>query len=428
MKVSSRLKWIFYISRRFSKIDSKSTSTLASLGICAGVLALIVIMSVMNGFQSTFIDTILEVSSYHVRVNEIKDKNAEKDFFDWAYKNNKIKNITPFYEEQGLLASTAGKQTASLIRSLDVNKVLEDENFMKELNIISGSFNLDTEDSIVIGNTIARSLGVNTGSKICIAAMSGSSDVSLLSQSRIFTVRGVFYSGYSELNAAYSFVNLEAGKSNFGKSSPCNYGIKVKDISEVNSLMAEIKKEFPDAKVQSWQEFNRSFFGALRMEKNILFLMVLLIFLVVAINIHNGMKKLIYQRKSECALLEVFGAEEKDLKNIFILQGFSTGIKGSLAGLALGLLITSNMSFVFTLMAKLQYCFEYFFTWLSSPEYLAYLSENSMFNIYAAIPPKMDFAEVFLIFIFGVFSSTLASFLAGRKLFKLSVTEVLRDE
>ncbi|MCR5219126.1 FtsX-like permease family protein [Treponema sp.] len=425
MNLSSKLKWIYFISRRFSKIDSRGTSRLASLGICFGVLALVVIMSVMNGFQMTFIDAILEVSSYHVNVRNITD---ESEFSSWCSKDDRIKNVTSFYDAQGLLAVNSGQQCASLIRSIDIDAALKDKNFMKELNIISGSFNLDTPDSIVIGNSIARALGVNTGSKICIAAMSGSSDVSLLSQSRIFTVRGVFYSGYPELNSAYSFVNLEAGKNNFGKKALLNYGLKLKDISQVNSLIPSIKKAFPDSEVLPWTDFNRSFFGALRMEKNILLLMVLLIFLVVAINIHNGMKKLIYQRKSECALLEVFGAYQRELKSIFLLQGFITGFKGAVSGLALGLVITSNMSFVFRVMSRLQYLFEYFITWLSSPASLEYLSENTMFNVYARIPPRMEFGEIFLIFIFGVFSSVAASFLAGRKLLKVSVTEVLRDE
>ena len=425
MMLSSRLRWIFFVSRRLTKIDRKGTSRLASLGICFGVMALIVVMSVMNGFQMTFIDAILEVSSYHVRVFDVKD---EQFFLDWCSKNKKIKNVTPFYEAQGLFAVSSGEQCASLIRSIDAETALKDKEFMKELNIISGSFNLDSEDSIVIGNTIARSLGVNTGSRICIAAMSGSSDVSLISQSRIFTVRGVFYSGYPELNAAYSFVNLESGKNNFGKKAALNYGIKLYDSSGADSLMAQLSEEFPESKIQSWKEFNRSFFGVLRMEKNILFLMVLLIFLVVAINIYNGMKKLIYQRKTESALLEVFGAGESDLKKVFLLQGFVTGLKGAAAGLAIGLAVTSNMSSVFMAMAKVQYYFEYLSVRLVSPENLKYLAENSMFNVYARIPPRMELKEIMIIFMFGVLSSVAASFLAGRRLLKVSVAEVLRDE
>ena len=87
-----------------------------------------------------------------------------------------------------------------------------------------------------------------------------------------------------------------------------------------------------------------------------------------------------------------------------------------------------NMSSVFKAMAKLQYYFEYLSVRFMSPENLKYIAENSMFNVYARIPPRMDFKEIMIIFMFGVFSSVAASFLAGRKLLKVSVAEVLRDE
>ena len=117
--------WIFYVCKRFSRVDrtgrAAATSVLATLGICLGVTTLIVIMSVMNGFQMSFIDTILEVSSYHLQVSDLPES-KEKDFFDFckndSYLNSKVKSVSEFYEAQTLMVSESGAECAALIRAI----------------------------------------------------------------------------------------------------------------------------------------------------------------------------------------------------------------------------------------------------------------------------------------------------------------------
>lgn len=256
------LQWIVFISKRFSKVDRKGrtavTSWLASVGVCFGVMALTVIMAVMNGFQMSFIDSIMEISSYHIRVSNLLPE-EEKSFFEFCNNNNKISCVVPFSEAQGLMVSKRDCQTASLVRSVPENIMQVDSGFMKELKITSGKFDLSENDSIVIGNTIAYNLGLRKGSKVNIAALSGSSDTALLSLNRIFTVKGIFYSGYADINSSYSFINSQAGEINFGKDAPIIYGLKLKSTNDDMLVLNQIKSKFNNASVVSWRDFNRSF-------------------------------------------------------------------------------------------------------------------------------------------------------------------------
>ena len=109
-------------------------------------------------------------------------------------------------------------------------------------------------------------------------------------------------------------------------------------------VINQLETLIPNAKVQSWRDYNKSFFGALRVEKNMLLLLVALIFVVVAINIYNGMRRLVFERKSEIAIFSAIGASTKQIKAIFIMRGFTTGVLGSIVGVILGLLSHEDLT------------------------------------------------------------------------------------
>ncbi|MBP5753155.1 MAG: ABC transporter permease, partial [Treponema sp.] len=126
-KLFSSLKWINFVSRRFNKVDRSGrtavTSRLSSLGVCFGVLALIVVISVMNGFQMEFIDAIMEISSYHVRVSEVENRD---EFVEWCGSDKNVNTVVPFYEAQGLMLSSSGQEGASLVRAIDPDVMEKD--------------------------------------------------------------------------------------------------------------------------------------------------------------------------------------------------------------------------------------------------------------------------------------------------------------
>ena len=225
-------KWIFFVSKRFAQVDRSGrfaiTSFLASVSICFGVMTLIAVMSVMNGFQLGFIDSIMEISSAHIRITPLENFN-QNSFSNFCFENrDEIVAVEPFYEAQSLMASSKGKQTASLIRAVSPTIMYTDTGFAKEIQMISGSFDLHRQDSIVLGSDLARILGVKIGDKVNLLALSGGSDVDLISENRVFFVTGIFSCGYAEINSTYSFISLDAAKKFFGEKKHfalCRSGI-----------------------------------------------------------------------------------------------------------------------------------------------------------------------------------------------------------
>lgn len=429
--LSASLKWITSVSQRFSRIDrngrSAVTSKLATLGICFGVMTLIVVMSVMNGFQMSFIDAIMEISSYHVRVTELPES-KEKDFTDFCLNNKNVICSTAFYEAQTMMTGNRGKESAAVIRAIDPEVYENDAGFRKQLRMIGGAFNITEQGTMVIGSTLARNLGLRVGSTVNLLVLSGGSDVDLFSDDRVFKITGVFSSGYSEINSGYCFVNIADADSYFGQSAKKIFGLKIRNSNDDMHMVSVTSKNFPEAKVQSWRDYNKTFFGALRIEKNMLLLLVALIFVVVAINIFNGMRRLVFERRSEIAILSAIGASNSEIQAIFIFRGFITGVIGAVTGVILGLLISINTEFVFNAAARILYWGQYTFTAIFNKQNLEFISENSTYSVYANIPARIFFKEVFMISIFGVIAPLFASWAASKNVLKLTVAEVLHNE
>ena len=430
------LRWISAVSRRFARVDRKGrsavTSTLATLGICFGVMTLTVVMSVMNGFQMSFIDAILEVSSYHIRAVDIPS-NEEPSLIAACKENKYVSACVPFYEAQALMTGDKGGAVAVNVRAADESIYYEDPGFQKQLKMVSGSFDFSDADSIVLGSTLARNLGVRVGSTVNLLVMSGGSDVDLFSSDRIFTVRGIFSTGYAEINSGYAFVGTQAAERYFGSSAKKIWGIKLKKYDDDLRAVASLNKQLDwseGAKSQliSWRNFNRTFFGALRIEKNMLLFLVALIFVVVAINIYNGMRRLVFERRTEIAVLSALGARKSGIKSIFIMRGLIMGTVGALTGVVLGILISLNTDAVFLVAAKLMYGIQYLVTAITDRQNLQYVQVNSSYTLYATIPARVFPGEVAAITLFGIFSPLIASLAASRNVLKMTVSEVLHNE
>ncbi len=426
------MNWILFVARRFAHVDrtgrSAVTGFLASLSICFGVMTLIVVVSVMNGFQLSFIDSIMEISSAHIRV-EVQPGFDEAAFNSFcAEPGNGIRAAVPFYEAQSLAAGDTGQQSPALIRAVPPEICRLDSGFAREVNMISGRFLIASPDTIVLGSGLARQLGVRVGSSVNLLALSGGSDVDLISDNRVFTVTGIFSCGYADINSTYAFISLEAGRKMFGAEAREWYGIKLEDSNQDMRVMQYLEEQIPGISTESWRSYNRSFFGALRIEKNLLMMLVLLIFVVVGVNIFNGMRRMVFERREEIAVLSALGGLKKNVQLIFIIRGLVIGLSGAVPGLIFGLLMCINMETIFMVLSKVSFGIQYFFTMLTDAGSVVFLRENPMYQVYARIPARMLPFEVLCITVFGVFSSLTASWTASRNIQSLSIAEVLHDE
>ena len=426
------MKWIFFVSRRFAKVDrsgrSAVTGFLASLSICFGVMTLIVTVSVMNGFQMGFIDSIMEISSAHIRVTAPQDFNQQAFEQQCFRPELGVVAVEPMYEAQSLLASSTGRQAASLIRAVSPDIIYTDAGFNREVKMISGEFDLTRPGYIVLGSQLARQLGLRVGSTVNMLALSGGSDVDLISDNRVFVVSGIFSCGYAEINNSYSFISLDAGQQFFGKDATKLFALKLADSEKDMQVIYQLEKVLPGLQTESWRSYNRSFFGALKVEKNLLMMLVFMIFVVVGVNIFNGMRRMVFERRAEIAVLSALGGRKRQVQLIFILRGLLTGLGGAIPGLLLGMLLCVQMDVIFALIAKLSYWIQYLFTMATNPAMAMFVRENTMYQVYASIPARMFPAEITFITIFGVFSALAASWVASRKVLAMTLSEVLHDE
>ena len=271
MNTANKTAWILFISRRFARIDAQSrgalTAFLSSLGIAFGVMTLIVVMAVMNGFQMGYIESILEIHSFHVRA-KAKNQEESKRLTSFLSANPLVRSFMPFTEAQALTVGKNGRQEAALIRFIPENSMQNDSGFASQVHIVSGSFDISS-DKAVVGSALARSLGLTVGDSIHLLALSGSSDVELLSADRVFTVSGIFSCSYSEINGSFVFFSSAVGKRLLGESEQSVYGIKLKKLSHDSRFLSVLHSQLPNIAGETWRTYNRSFFGALKIEKNV---------------------------------------------------------------------------------------------------------------------------------------------------------------
>lgn len=431
MKKSSGYNWIPFVSGRFARVDRQGrtavTGALASLGIGFGVAALIIIISVMNGFQMTYIDSIMEISSFHIRATRLPSEKESTDLAARLAGVSGVRSVTEMYEAQGLIAGKKGRQAPGLLRGVPSDICLTDPGFAGQVVMNTGDFDLSEKNTVILGNTLARKLGVHYGDEISLFALSGGAETALFDADRTLTVMGTFTSGYSDINSTFAFVSLETAASLLG-SAESFYGIKLKDSNADQKIIASLEKTVPSLEYESWRSYNRSFFGALRVEKNILMMMSFLIFVVVGVNIFNSMRRMVYERHEEIAVLSSFGASQKDIQLVFMSQGLATGLKGALPGLLAGLLVSVNMESVFTAFSNILFEIKYFFTMLVNPDNSHLVRASSIYLYYARISARVVFSEAAAITLFGILAALFASWMASRNVLKLSVAEVLHDE
>ena len=419
--------WIFFVLRRFNAADTKGrsavTGILSILGIAFGVTVLIVILAVMNGFQRSFIDTILQVSSAHAQLY------GSQAALEKARAAGGFQSFYIFSETQTIMQGNYGRQQPAVLRAVPETILTDDSGFAGAITMMEGSFDLGSPYSVVLGYELARMLSVSAGDYISLLALSGTADTDIFPENAECMVTGLMKTGYYAIDSGFAFMSTETGERVCGKQQTLSAAVKLVNPEADGIYLAEISALVPELHCESWRTYSQAFFGALRIEKNTMFILVFLIFVVVTVNIYNGMRRSIYERREEISVLASLGARKTQIQALFIANGFTIGILGACIGLVLGLLLSADMNRVFllveylvnTVVEAVNILLEHtFFTGFSifSPKYF-YID---------SVPVRIFFNEVFLVFLFGVFSASFAALIAARKILTLKPAEVLRYE
>ena len=428
-------RWILFVAARFGSVDAKGkaagTGILSMLGIAFGVAALIVVLSVMNGLQGGYISSIMEVSSAHARVQ------APRADLEKIAAIEGVAALYPFGESQALAAGKSGRQASVLVRSVPADVLEIDTGLASALEIAGGEFDIASPYTASIGYELARRLRVSEGETFSLLAVSGSRDTDLFPQNGELCVTGTFRTGYYDIDNSFVFVSDKTGAEIFGGSGgeggeggeKLLAAVKLRNpYRDVDFVLAAMEAA-PDAEIESWRSYNRVFFGALKVEKNALFLVSFLIFVVVTVNLYNSMRRSVYERKEDICVLSVSGALPSEIQRVFLANGLSLGFAGSALGLLCGLCISARIADVFSLAESVVTAFSVFVaSLLGFEEPGAFRLFDPQYFYMDGLQAGIVFHEVLFVFVFGVFSAGFAAWLAGKKVASLKPQEILRYE
>jgi lipoprotein-releasing system permease protein len=440
--------WIAFAATRYvtaKRRDAASPSSLLAVaGIGIGVMTLIVVLAVMNGFQLGFIESILEISSYHLRIDGPAlaadpasdaagnpDAKALADLRSLA----PVSAVLPFAEAQTIARGARRSQQACLARGVPRDAAVLDPGLAAKLEFQEGSFDLVAAGSILLGDELAGRLGVGLGDTVTLLSLSGSADGGLTPENAEFTVTGLFRSGFYEYDLSWAFIGLDDARAlTDGRVS---YGVKLRDRWRDSQAIAAIRSAglFADREIVSWRAYNRAFFGALRMEKLLIFLLVGLIFVVVGLNVYQAQRRAVLERSDEIGLLRAVGASETAVRLVFACDGLIVGLAGAVLGLVPGLLIASRIGDFFAgLEALVNTVGAGLFAFLSFATG-GRIALSGVFAVYSPavfyikeIPSRVIPGEIFAIVAFGIASATAAAWLASGRIARFKPAEVLRYE
>ena len=311
-----------------------------------------------------------------------------------------------------------------------------DPDMAEQLNIVGGEIKLGKRQSILIGVELANYLGVTVGDDIQLISLSGGEFAAIQPRQMLFTVSGLFKSGYYEYDRGMGFINLETAAEIASNSDTLIYGIKLDNRYNDKAAAARLKTlPFTDSAgkgISSWREYNSSFFGALRMEKIAMMVLVGLIFIVVGGNIYQSLKRTVLEKMEEISLLKSIGASAGAIQRVFIYDGIFIGFFGGITGLLIGLLIAFNINTVFAVFERVSNAVLYVVLQMVNPLIGAGLEEVSIFSpryyYMSEVPITLPFSEAVLIFLFAFLSSTAAAYFASKRITRIKPSEVLRYE
>ena len=424
--------WVLFVASRYIFKGRSSSPVLAVLGIAVGVLALIVIIAVMNGFQLGFIESILEVSSYHLRIEKFNIDDIE-DIQDLMLEIPGVKSVIPFMECQAL-ARRGRTQQAILLRGITENAIKIDEGMRNKLDFEDGFFDISDNNHVLLGSQLARRLNVYIGDMVTLYSISGILSADDESGIGNYEVRGIFSTGYYEYDCSWAFVNIKDIPF-LDNESELNIGIKLTNRFQERNVLQQAEKKLKDydgIKLTSWRDYNRSFFGALRTEKLFMFILVGLIFIVVGLNIFQAQRRSVLQRREEIGLLRAVGGSERSVRFVFVLDGAIIGFTGACIGLFFGLVIVKNISSFFSIIESIVNWFIGIINAITSFFGAGIIGSFKVFSptifYIKETPSRILPLEVALIFMFGFLSALVAAWFASRKISKIQPAEVLRYE
>ncbi|GAB4400050.1 MAG: lipoprotein-releasing ABC transporter permease subunit [Rhodoferax sp.] len=344
------LGWRFTRSGRATRRNGfiSFISGVSMLGIALGVAALIIVLSVMNGFQKEVRDRMLSVVA-HIEILS-PDGQALSNVDQTLRLVQAVPQVVgaaPFIAAQALLAR-GDEMKGAMIRGVDPSLepqvlALGSERQLRTLaQLHPGDFGL------VLGSELARGLGVGVGDKLTLAAPSGQvTPAGMMPRLKQMTVVGIFDSGHYEYDATLAFIHLADAQKIFRLEGPSGVRVKLQDLQQARAVAIQLMQRLGEGVlVRDWTRQNRTWFAAVQLEKRMMFIILTLIVAVAAFNLVSTLVMTVTDKRADIAILRTLGASPASIMAIFVVQGAMVGVIGTLAGLMLGLGVAYNIDVI----------------------------------------------------------------------------------
>ena len=395
------------VTLRFLKTRKKDgflnvISIFSFIGISLGVAVLIIVMSVMNGFRSELINKIVGFNAHAV----VKPYTKALDLMnDNDFAHNILSN-----DGEAVILNKSNTKGILLKGYL--------ENDFKDLEIVKnkefmGSDNLN-DNSISIGQELSFNLNLDIGNTITIMSPSGvETIVGSLPKQESFKIVSIFDSGLSDYNENVAYINLETLEFFFDKGKDERFQeYYFKNPQKIKDHKIRLKKLYPDKIVYTWADMNKSLFSALKVERNVMFIILSLIIIVAAFNIISGLTILVKNKTRDIGILKSIGVQNFSIKKIFFLVGFIIGTSATLFGVIIGTLFSIYIENVREFISSL-------FNISLFPEEIYFLS---------TMPSEINIQSIFLISICSIFTTIVVSIYPASKASKLDTVKTLKYE
>jgi len=387
----------------------KIISIFSFLGIMLGVAILIIVMSVMNGFKTDLTKKILGLNP-HI-VIQSNGFVIEDLFISKIKEKFKGISISKSYSGEGVVIINE-KAKGIVFKGVNIKEKKIKDFFDK--NIVSGNIKEFKKKSIFIGSELAFDLNLNDGDKINLMSSAFvSTPLGKLPKQENFTVAGTFNTGFVEFDQNVIFLNLEDSLSIFDKeSNDQNLEIYLDDPLKANFYKQEIQELNQNYFIYTWADLNKSLFSALKVERNVMFIILTLIVIVAAFNIISGLTILIKNKTKEIAILKTLGLNNTSIKKSFFLTGFTIGFFATITGIIFGVIFSLNIEKVRIFLSTV-FNFEIF------PSDIYFLEK---------LPSEINFYSIFVIFILSLLVSAIASYIPARHISKMKTFRALKYE
>ncbi len=384
-------------------------SIFSFIGISLGVAVLIIVMSVMNGFRTELINKIVGFNA-HVTVKP----------YDTPINIEKLNNNTLKLISNGLIFSNIGEAivinkdyTKGIVLRGYNNQDFSKLDIVKKGNFIGNSKNL-IKNYISIGKELSFDLNLDVGDKISIMSSAGiQTIIGNLPKQETFTINSIFDSGLTDFDKNIAFINLNTLESffNFEKKDR-NLEIYLKNPSNIETIKLKVQEIFNNEFVYTWSDMNSSLFSALKVERNVMFIILSLIIIVAAFNIISGLTILVKNKTREIAILKSIGVLNKSITKIFFLVGIIIGTSATLFGIFLGVMFSLYIENLRSFLSNI-------FNISLFPEEIYFLS---------TMPSEINLSSIFVISICSIIITILVSIFPAIKASKLDPVKALKYE